>query len=123
MPRVARIAGTVAAVAMISISQPAISQTSGVFAPPVVSGGLSGMTPGDSFGEGLSETRLDGLDGIQPANPFLAEVRRKGLVGGLSLAMELFIDRPRDLLVVGIIGNFDRNISTLPNNLSLGRRP
>ena len=123
MPRFAGIAGTLAAVAMIATAPPALSQTSGVFAPPVVSGGLSGVAPGGGFGEGLAEGRLDGLDGIQPANPFSAEARRKGLVSGLSLAMELFIDRPRDLLVIGIIGNFDNNISTLPNNLSLGRRP
>ncbi|MEM8590147.1 MAG: hypothetical protein AAGG65_18975 [Pseudomonadota bacterium] len=123
MPRVAGIAGTLAAIAMIAMAPPAISQTSGVFAPPVVSGGLAGVAPGDGFGEGLADGRLDGLDSIQSTDPFSAEARRKGLVSGLSLAMELFIDRPRDLLVIGIIGNFDNNISTLPNNLSLGRRP
>lgn len=128
MPRVAGIAGTLAAIALIAMAPPAISQTTGVFAPPVVSGGLSGVAPGDGFGEGLfgeglRDGRLDGLDGIQSANPFSADARRKGLVSGLTLAMELFIDRPRDLLVIGIIGNFDNNISTLPNNLSLGRRP
>lgn len=116
MPHVTRFAGVVSAVAIIGMAQPGAAQPSAAFAPPVVAGGLAGAMPVDSFDERHFEATLDGPTGIQPANPVAAEARRQGLIDGLTVAMEIFIDQPTTLLFGGILrSSNDNNIGGTNN--------